>query len=47
MDQAILTSGGTFNNQKRKRQHRSHKVYDYEVLRNITKKLFLVLKNGC
>ena len=26
MDQAILTSGGTFNNQKRKCQHRSHKV---------------------
>ena len=48
MDQAILTSANlTFNNQKIKRQHRSHKVYDYEVLRNITKKSFLVLKNGC
>lgn len=35
MDQAIITFWGTVNNQKIKSQNRCHKVYSYEVVRDI------------
>lgn len=41
--QTTSTFGGMVNNQKIKSQHRCHKVYDYEVLRNIKDRWFISL----